>query len=175
MYDSVGGKIKGYVVVMTTIGIVASVIGGLCLLGESVGIALLIMTVGSLVSWISGLAFYGFGQAIENSESLCELVEMRKTLHAMNATLKLMQNQNRTVNAVPGNTVLITNPEPVTGSVYEKPLENSTENGGEGTVPAFIFPSRGETVCCPRCGNVQSGRRNNCWECNATFVYENEF
>ena len=69
MFSNVGGKIKGLAQVITWIGIVASVIGGIVLM-SNVGFitGLLTAVVGSLFSWIGSLALYGFGQLVENSD-----------------------------------------------------------------------------------------------------------
>lgn len=69
MFSNVGGKIKGLAQVITWIGIVASVIGGIVLMSKvSFIVGLLTAVVGSLFSWIGSLALYGFGQLVENSD-----------------------------------------------------------------------------------------------------------
>lgn len=149
MYENVGNKIKSYVVIMTTIGIVASVIGGLCLLREPL-LALLVMCAGSLISWISGLAFYGFGQMVDNTESLNELAEMRNTLNTLNATLNmLIQNQNVTIKSDSQNEDSTTNQGILNNCVYGEPFKSVEDdkvslvdsgNGvkGEKAIPCFI-------------------------------------
>lgn len=69
MFSNVGGKIKGLAQVITWIGIVASVIGGIVLMSKvSFIVGLLTAVVGALFSWIGSLALYGFGQLVENSD-----------------------------------------------------------------------------------------------------------
>lgn len=70
MFNNVGGKIKAVAKVIVWIGIAICVIYGFVMLvsiEDMALIGLLIMTVGSLVSWISALVLYGFGELIENS------------------------------------------------------------------------------------------------------------
>ena len=78
MFNNIGGKIKTLAKVLCWIGIAASVIGGLYTFSESqlinpVGIILyLIIDVlsGSLISWLSSLVLYGFGELIEKATSM---------------------------------------------------------------------------------------------------------
>lgn len=70
MFNNVGGKIKAIAKVTAWIGIAICVIYGFVMLvsmEDMALIGLLIMTVGSLASWISALVLYGFGELIENS------------------------------------------------------------------------------------------------------------
>ena len=75
MYDNVGGKIKGIAKAVAVIGIIASVLAGAGLALEdedAIIFGLLIMILGSFVSWVSTLTLYGFGQLIENTDKLVE-------------------------------------------------------------------------------------------------------
>lgn len=70
MFNNVGGKIKTLAKIAAWIGIAICVIYGFVMLvsmEDMALIGLLIMTVGSLASWISALVLYGFGELIENS------------------------------------------------------------------------------------------------------------
>ena len=70
MFNNVGGKIKAVAKVTAWIGIAICVIYGFVMLvsmEDMALIGLLIMTVGSLASWISALVLYGFGELVENS------------------------------------------------------------------------------------------------------------
>lgn len=93
MFDNVGGKIKAVAKVVTWVGISASVISGFILmLQEGTGvIGLFIMMIGSLVSWISSLMTYGFGQLVENSDILV----------AQSRRESVYQNQNISNNYTP--------------------------------------------------------------------------
>lgn len=70
MFNNVGGKIKAVAKVTAWVGIVFCLIYGFVLLvpaDDTAPIGLLIMTVGSLLSWMSSLVLYGFGELVENS------------------------------------------------------------------------------------------------------------
>ena len=70
MFNNIGGKIKALASLFTWIGIIISlVIGLLFIFADSNGvvIGILIIVIGSLMSWISSWLLYGFGDLIENS------------------------------------------------------------------------------------------------------------
>ena len=68
MFANVGGKIKAVAQVLTWIGIIGSVIGGLSMMNANFIIGILTAVVGSLLSWVGSLALYGFGELVENSD-----------------------------------------------------------------------------------------------------------
>lgn len=71
MFDHIGSKIKIVAQVIAWIGILASVIGGIVFMAltESPP-GFLVMIAVPLVSWLSSLTRYGFGQQIENTDIL---------------------------------------------------------------------------------------------------------
>lgn len=70
MFDNIGGKIKVLAQVVCWLGIIISVFLGLINF-ENGGIIVIIL--GSLFSWVGSFTLYGFGQLIENSDTLVEL------------------------------------------------------------------------------------------------------
>lgn len=75
MFYNIGRKIKTLAKTITGIGITASVIYGIVVVWQSnspifIIQGLLTMIVGSLISWLSSMALYGFGQLIENTDIL---------------------------------------------------------------------------------------------------------
>lgn len=70
MFDNIGGKIKVTAQIVCWVGIIISVILGLISF-ENGGIIVIIL--GSLLSWVGSFALYGFGQLIENTDILVEL------------------------------------------------------------------------------------------------------
>lgn len=73
VFDNIGGKIKILAQVVCWIGIACSVISGFVIMASDEDMALLglmIMIVGSLLSWVSSFTLYGFGQLIENTDKL---------------------------------------------------------------------------------------------------------
>ena len=66
--------------VTSVLGIVASVIAGLFMLGSPIALlGVAAMMIGSLLSWVGGLMIYGFGQLIENTDMLEILVSQKRT------------------------------------------------------------------------------------------------
>ncbi len=76
MFQDVGNKIKNAASIVLLIGISASVIWGLYLLGEGGGaFGILFIAGGSLVSWLSALLLHGFGDLIDNTRRIAEKMD----------------------------------------------------------------------------------------------------
>ena len=82
-FENIGSKIKTLAVVLTVVGIVASVIFGFFILSANAGYGLLIMIVGSLISWVSSFFTYGFGELIEKTTEIA-----RNTKNGVKAEIK---------------------------------------------------------------------------------------
>lgn len=77
MFDNIGGKIKILAQVLCWIGIIASVSFGFVFVVEGYYTAfgaILMMVLGSLGSWIGSFVLYGFGQLVENSDILVDIL-----------------------------------------------------------------------------------------------------
>ncbi len=72
MFNNIGDKIKTVAVIISILGIIFSVILGLVFLTTSTLIGILIILLGSLLSWVSTFLLFGFGQLIENSDIICQ-------------------------------------------------------------------------------------------------------
>ncbi len=75
MFNNIGGKIKTYATVVTTLGIIGSIFAGIALGssgGTSTSVAFIIMAVGCLVSWLSSFLLYGFGELIEQTTIIAQ-------------------------------------------------------------------------------------------------------
>ena len=71
MFENIGGKIKGFAKFVCWLGIIASIIMGI--LSNVDGnplLGILIAVAGSVASWVGSFLTYGFGQLIENSDTL---------------------------------------------------------------------------------------------------------
>ena len=84
MYENIGGKLKGLAKVICIIGMVLSCISGLLVIvgtadsymaAEGVLYGLLTAGLGSLISWLSNMAIYGFGHLIEKQEETADAAE----------------------------------------------------------------------------------------------------
>ena len=83
-FNNIGRKIKTLAKVITWIGITASVIYGIVVVWLSnspifIIQGLIVMIVGSLISWLSSMALYGFGQLIENTDILVSVHRNKET------------------------------------------------------------------------------------------------
>lgn len=88
MYNNVGAKLKGLAKFLAWFGIIGSCISGITIMAAGSSISyygaygssslaggglvggIIIMVIGSLASWLSSLALYGFGEMIENVASM---------------------------------------------------------------------------------------------------------
>ena len=78
MFCNIGEKIKALAQIITWIGIIVCVVLGIIIIAnddELVLIGLLVMVLGSLLSWVSSFVLYGFGQLIENSDKIVKKME----------------------------------------------------------------------------------------------------
>ncbi len=76
MFNNVGSKLQTMAKVFTWIGIACSAISGVAMMfggGLMILSGLLTIALGSLCSWLSSLAMYGFGEMVENSNIRTEL------------------------------------------------------------------------------------------------------
>ena len=87
MFNNIGGKIKGLAKVICWLGIILSVIIGIVLIigatnrngyyrytdTTTIIYGIIVIVVGSLLSWIGSFVLYGFGELVDNSSKLVEL------------------------------------------------------------------------------------------------------
>ena len=75
MFSNIGGKIKTTAAVCCWIVIIASVISGIAMMAnDMVAEGLIVIVVGALSGWISSFGLYGFGELIENSSIIANLM-----------------------------------------------------------------------------------------------------
>lgn len=72
MFNNIGEKIKGMACFVFAFGIVISLIFGLVMLVNYGFSGILVILLGSVLSWILSFVLYGLGQLIENSDILVE-------------------------------------------------------------------------------------------------------
>ena len=79
MHENIGGKIKEVSKFMVVMGVIASIIVGFYIIiateGESILLGVLVMALGSFMSWILELLMKGFGELIENSAIIAGKIE----------------------------------------------------------------------------------------------------
>lgn len=81
MFENIGSKIKTLAKVICWVGIIISVVVGIILLASDSDVGLIVMIVGSFVSWIGSFFTYGFGELIEKAT---EIAENTKSLNSNN-------------------------------------------------------------------------------------------
>ena len=80
MYNHIGKKIKTLAKTMASIGIVISFILGAVIASsrENYTMGLLIALLGGWGSWIGNFLLYGYGQLIDNSDHVVELLKRKQ-------------------------------------------------------------------------------------------------
>lgn len=87
MFNNIGGKIKGLAKFICWLGIIVSVLVGIILIigatnrngyysytdTNMVITGVIVIVMGSILSWIGSFVLYGFGELVENSSKLVEL------------------------------------------------------------------------------------------------------
>ena len=80
MFTNIGSKIKALAQIVCWAGIIGSVISGIAIIEDAGVLGLMIILLGSLISWISSFAVYGFGQLIENTDKIVSYFEEQPLL-----------------------------------------------------------------------------------------------
>lgn len=100
MYDHIGKKIKSLARGTFIVEAIGAIIGALvCLFigivdgeGEFILYGLLCLFCGPLVAWISSWMLYGFGQLIDNSDTLVEIMENQANINGTSVPPSTSQN-----------------------------------------------------------------------------------
>lgn len=81
MFDKIGEKLKAVATVVCFIGIIGFIALGCILISqEQAVIGVVIMVLGSVLSWVASLGMYGFGELIEKVVSIEEHVNNKKII-----------------------------------------------------------------------------------------------
>lgn len=68
MFENISGKLKTLAKVITVAGVIVSVINGFVMMNQTALGGLLVMAIGSLLSWVSSFVIYGLGELVEQAE-----------------------------------------------------------------------------------------------------------
>ena len=103
MFEDIGEKIKIVAVISFLLGVLASIIGAIVLFTqELVGIGFLVLICGPIVSWLSCIAFYGFGELIVASScNNAALVEIHSKLYTLERNVEKIAKQSTHSNHSP--------------------------------------------------------------------------
>lgn len=186
MFDNIGGKIKALAVVITILGFIGSIIGGIIIMyNVNVGIGFLVLLVGALLSWISSFLLYGLGELVETNSAI------NNNLYEI---LKIAKGENKkedgyfnfpsvTNNKNTQNITHIPHKNGVGSAVSEAPAANDgitehgsadnapTDNPARNTnIPVTPFDADDGSIVCPTCGTSQKSDRYKCFNCGQVFV-----
>lgn len=146
MFDRIGSKIKTVAVVVTILGMIASVIGSIAIMVEDDFLkGLIVAVIGVAAAWLGSLTLYGFGELVENSGIIVEYLRLQK---------KDSEIKKEFVNAAVTKTV--TNDEwkcSACGRVNKKYVTTCAcgRRQFERVVQTVVAEN---TVTCPECGDV---------------------
>lgn len=169
MFNNVGEKIKGIAEFITWIGIIVSVIAGLAMMfalrGRGFVLGIIVAGIGSLVSWLSSITLYAFGQLVESTEENAEYNrEILKILQEKQPEEKPVE---KTVDAAPTEKLVTTVVCVACGA------SNSIRNGVCENCGASSLAENEMT--CPVCNTRQRKGRRLCWRCGLEFAtYQKE-
>ena len=98
MFENIGEKIKTLATVISILGIGISCIYGLALIGQKFGAGILVAGIGSLISWISSFALYGFGELIETNHEINNAMKTLTSQQTMtnNQSSQISEQMNET-------------------------------------------------------------------------------
>ena len=188
MFNNVGHKIKIIAAVFCIIGIIASIAGGIYLIsqGSKYGsyysyrsitenltfLGILVMVLGSFVSWLLTLGLYGYGELIEQSKENALSTEVIVNILVAKTGRRVKQNsfQASYQPASPVAQSFIqqqsrqnTSPIPVPNFLAGF---SGTTNGGNTATATQI---NGWMIRCNKCGTEQSSSNQTCEGCGAVF------
>ncbi|MBP3655785.1 MAG: hypothetical protein J6K32_03730 [Clostridia bacterium] len=170
MYNNVGEEMMSLATVCCWIIIAAfAVIGLLMLVGGEILMGLIVAGTGAFVGWASGLALYGFGQLITETE------QNGKRLDAILSCLQ--QGERRAEAPAPAEKQSIAAEASAAATVPAAAAEERTrrrqqpQTAGNEARMVLVDGSEKE-VRCPYCGQVQRADRDLCFRCAAPFVHK---
>ena len=140
MFDNIGAKIKGVAVATTCLGIISSIIYGFVLIASGIGgddgdilDGLFVIVLGSLGSWLGSLTLYGFGQLIENSDTMVDLLSRKNPNQKEDFFNALCKPQNA-IQSTPGYIETPLKPQ----AVNKPKEEEKEEEEGNDRVVAIV-------------------------------------
>ena len=107
MFNNIGGKIKGLAQFIAWVGIILSFISGIDVISSYSNFVggLLVIVIGSILSWIGSFVLYGFGQLIENSDDMAEMIGVMFEEHRLNPNIKRSSNNSPSKKPVNNDTL----------------------------------------------------------------------
>lgn len=146
MYRNSGGKIKGLATFLAALVMIGSAIAGLIVMMEEFFPGLLIMLMGCLGGWLSGLTMAAFGELVENTYYIRQMME------------------NGTV-AAPAPAVQAQPVYAETQPLYSEPAQPAYSAPQQ---PVYSAPQQPANIC-PNCGSPRKGNSPFCGFCGTKF------
>lgn len=206
MFYNVGHKIKGVISTVTAILMLFSILEGIAtfLILKSelefwaflIGVA--VAGIGILFSWLANLVGYAFGQLVENSDRIREMMENsysgssnnQKTSFDVQAEQRKAASSNNQVQNTPkavpiyNNTTYVTcpgcNESQPAGKTYCNICGGRLDKIVPASTPAAPLESIGKStkktedngahVVCPKCGELQPRGMNYCQVCGGKII-----
>jgi hypothetical protein len=124
MLKNIGEKIKMVAVISFLLGVLASIIAAIVLFTqELVGIGFLVLVCGSIASWLSCIAFYGFGELIvATSCNNAALVEIHSKLYTLERNVEKIAKQSTHSNHSPSKQKTPSQTIKTVQPIIEKPI-----------------------------------------------------
>jgi hypothetical protein len=124
MFEDIGEKIKIVAVISFLLGVLASIIAAIVLFTqELVGIGFLVLICGSIASWLSCIAFYGFGELIvATSCNNAALVEIHSKLYTLERNVEKIAKQSTHSNHSPAKQKTPSQTIKTVQPIIEKPI-----------------------------------------------------
>lgn len=107
LYENIGGKIKSWAKWIFIVEAIGSIIAGIVLAAEEDILYIFIAIIGPFIAWVSSWILYAFGELVENSTLICEVLVQDSSTHdldiAKNNTEKEQVKKNRLRNIKKSN------------------------------------------------------------------------
>ena len=181
MFSNIGNKIKGLAITLTVLGIITSIIYGIIVastaselsgFAKNAGVigGLLIIVVGSVLSWIGSLVLYGFGQLVESAQNIEKKITGSTDGYYSISYQKAQTDYSDTQNKDNGT---------VTAPDHESSNDQSNNNSAVQKVGTFVtmpnndtnnrsgtrIVTRGDLLYCQTCGTVIAPGDHTCTGC----------
>lgn len=82
MYDNIGGKIKGWAKWVCIIGSIIMAISGIVFMTQDIFAGMLLLILGPVLWWINSWLLYGFGELIEKTSNIEQIVLSKECLNS---------------------------------------------------------------------------------------------
>lgn len=166
MFDDIGSKIKGLAIGVFALGAIGAGILGLVLMSNEVVLfGLLIMAAGIAIAYVGSFRLYGYGQLIENSDAIVQLLKEAKERERL--------SPSRSASPPPATPSKASGSSGVTVPAWSPKPKTVPKVDPKAKKVHISGPRQGQ-IFCPDCGKAQSAFQDVCWNCGAMFIFDDE-